>query len=54
MFFSPTGLFDFVASRLQEEVEEDGSAGVEAEVLHGGEGRRAAQHEGEEVRQRRV
>ena len=39
---------------LKEEVEDDGSTGVDAEVLHGGEGGCAAQDEGEEVRQRRV
>lgn len=39
---------------LQEEIEEDGRARVEAEVLHRGQGRLATQEEREEVGERRV
>ena len=39
---------------LQEEVKKDGSTGVEAEVLDGGERACAAKHEGDEIRQRSV
>lgn len=41
-------------SCLQHVVEEDGSAGVKAEIFHGGQSRGATQHEREEVRHRRV
>ena len=36
---------------LQEEVEEDGRAGVKAEIFHNRKGRGGAQHESEEIRQ---
>lgn len=43
-----------VLACLEAEVKHDGSGGVEAEVLHRGKGRHAAQEEREEVRHRRV